>query len=136
MEQDDAHARDLCSGTGMLGNGFTTIRDVGGATRHHRDATAEWLIPGPRLFIGGPVLSQTGGHGESSHAEIRASQNTTERMEAYGDYQRIIMIRMHPRIPTVSASQAWVPWASLWTVVSRHMLDLSCTSEERVEVTT
>ncbi|ORY25064.1 amidohydrolase [Naematelia encephala] len=51
---------------GMLGNGFTTIRDVGGATRHHREATEQWLIPGPRLYIGGPVLSQTGGHGDHS----------------------------------------------------------------------
>lgn len=47
----------------MLYNGFTTVRDVGGADRFHRQATREWLIPGPRLFIGGPVLSQTGGHG-------------------------------------------------------------------------
>lgn len=49
----------------MLFNGFTTVRDVGGATRLHRQATEEWLTPGPRLFIGGPVLSQTGGHGMS-----------------------------------------------------------------------
>ena len=56
----------LSSYSGMLGNGFTTIRDVGGANRYYREATAEWLIPGPRLFVGGPMLSQTGGHGESS----------------------------------------------------------------------
>jgi imidazolonepropionase-like amidohydrolase len=49
----------------MLYNGFTTARDVGGATRHYKEATEAWLIPGPRLFIGGPVLSQTGGHGSS-----------------------------------------------------------------------
>ncbi|CAD6566169.1 MAG: hypothetical protein TREMPRED_002296 [Tremellales sp. Tagirdzhanova-0007] len=59
----------------MLGNGFTTVRDVGGATRHHRDATAEWLIPGPRLLIGGPVLSQTGGHGKSFNAVVRTDHN-------------------------------------------------------------
>ena len=48
----------------MLARGFTTIRDVGGANKHYKDATAEWLIPGPRVFQGGPVMSQTGGHGE------------------------------------------------------------------------
>jgi imidazolonepropionase-like amidohydrolase len=48
-----------------LSNGFTTLRDVGGGLRRHRQAVNDWLIPGPRLFIGGPVLSQTGGHGTS-----------------------------------------------------------------------
>jgi hypothetical protein len=48
-----------------LSNGFTTLRDVGGGLRRHRQAVNDWLIPGPRLFIGGPVLSQTGGHGKS-----------------------------------------------------------------------
>jgi hypothetical protein len=49
-----------------LSNGFTTLRDVGGGLRRHRQAVNDWLIPGPRLFIGGPVLSQTGGHGTST----------------------------------------------------------------------
>lgn len=48
----------------MLSRGFTTVRDVGGANRHYREATEQWLIPGPRLFQGGPVMSQTGGHGK------------------------------------------------------------------------
>ena len=50
----------------MLSRGFTTIRDVGGANKHYKEATADWLIPGPRVFQGGPVMSQTGGHGESA----------------------------------------------------------------------
>lgn len=49
----------------MLLRGFTTVRDVGGATVHYKRATEQWLIPGPRLFVGGPVMSQTGGHGDS-----------------------------------------------------------------------
>lgn len=51
---------------GMLWRGFTTIRDVGGATKHFADATAQWLTPGPRIFQGGPIMSQTGGHGDMS----------------------------------------------------------------------
>ncbi|WVR06026.1 hypothetical protein IAU60_003054 [Kwoniella sp. DSM 27419] len=50
---------------GMLFRGFTTVRDVGGANRHYKQATEQWLIPGPRIFQGGPILSQTGGHGDS-----------------------------------------------------------------------
>lgn len=51
---------------GMLWRGFTTIRDVGGATKHFADATEQWLTPGPRIFQGGPIMSQTGGHGDLS----------------------------------------------------------------------
>jgi imidazolonepropionase-like amidohydrolase len=50
----------------MLSRGYTTIRDVGGASKAHSDATAEGLIPGPRIFQGGPVVSQTGGHADST----------------------------------------------------------------------
>jgi len=48
----------------MLSRGFTTVRDVGGANRHYKQATADWLTPGPRILQGGPIMSQTGGHGD------------------------------------------------------------------------
>lgn len=47
---------------GMLRRGFTTVRDVGGATEGLRLALAEGLFEGPRLFLCGKALSQTGGH--------------------------------------------------------------------------
>lgn len=49
---------------GMLGRGFTTVRDTGGATKFIANALAEGLIEGPRLFQCGKALSQTGGHGD------------------------------------------------------------------------
>jgi imidazolonepropionase-like amidohydrolase len=48
----------------MLDRGFTTVRDVGAGDVGIRDAVEQGFIPGPRLFVGGPVLSQTGGHGD------------------------------------------------------------------------
>ncbi|KAL3479133.1 hypothetical protein BJX99DRAFT_255909 [Aspergillus californicus] len=51
---------------GILSNGFTTVRDTGGATIAHAQATEEFLIPGPRIFQGGRMLSQTGGHGDDT----------------------------------------------------------------------
>ncbi|KAE8396587.1 imidazolonepropionase [Aspergillus alliaceus] len=48
----------------MLLRGFTTVRDTGGADAALRDAIAEGLLSGPRLFIAGKALSQTGGHGD------------------------------------------------------------------------
>jgi imidazolonepropionase-like amidohydrolase len=48
----------------MLLRGFTTARDTGGADFALREAIAEGLVIGPRLFIAGKALSQTGGHGD------------------------------------------------------------------------
>lgn len=47
-----------------LHRGFTTLRDAGGADRGLKEAVDRRLYPGPRLFISGRALSQTGGHGD------------------------------------------------------------------------
>lgn len=46
----------------MLMRGFTTVRDLGGATRGLQMAVEEKLVEAPRLVICGKALSQTGGH--------------------------------------------------------------------------
>lgn len=49
-----------------LDRGFTTLRDVGGGDVGLACALKEGLLGmAPRLFYGGRVLSQTGGHGDS-----------------------------------------------------------------------
>lgn len=50
---------------GMVSRGFTTIRDAGGADHGHKRALELGLFPGPRLFVSGRAISQTGGHGDS-----------------------------------------------------------------------
>jgi imidazolonepropionase-like amidohydrolase len=49
----------------MLDRGFTTVRDTGGADWGLRDAVAQGLLPGPRLFIAGRALGPTGGHSDA-----------------------------------------------------------------------
>ncbi|MCZ2090439.1 MAG: amidohydrolase family protein [Burkholderiales bacterium] len=52
---------------GMLGRGFTTVRDAGGADWALKQAIDDGLdgsVLGPRLFVSGPALSPTGGHGD------------------------------------------------------------------------
>ena len=44
--------------------GFTTVRDAGGADYGFREAVASGLYPGPRMLVSGRALSQTGGHGD------------------------------------------------------------------------
>ncbi len=48
----------------MLGRGFTTVRDMGGADHGLARAQREGLVAGPRLLFCGHALSQTGGHGD------------------------------------------------------------------------
>jgi imidazolonepropionase-like amidohydrolase len=47
-----------------LDRGFTTLRDVGGGDVGLARALREGLVEGPRLFYGGRIVSQTGGHGD------------------------------------------------------------------------
>jgi imidazolonepropionase-like amidohydrolase len=49
---------------GMLRRGFTTVRDAGGADHALAEAVERGLVEGPRLFVSGRALSQTGGHGD------------------------------------------------------------------------
>ena len=57
----------------MLLRGFTTVRDTGGADYALRQAIEEGLVAGPRVFIAGKALSQTGGHGDLRQAHQGAS---------------------------------------------------------------
>lgn len=57
-----AHAADTLRG--MLLRGFTTVRDAGGADLGHKQAVEMGLFTGPRLFVSGRAISQTGGHGD------------------------------------------------------------------------
>lgn len=54
--------RALAIMNAMLMRGFTTVRDVGGATHALRLAAAESGVATPRLSLSGKALSQTGGH--------------------------------------------------------------------------
>lgn len=47
-----------------LMRGFTSVRDMGGASFGLRRAIEEGLVPGPRIFPSGAMVSQTGGHGD------------------------------------------------------------------------
>jgi len=49
----------------MLMRGFTTIRDAAGGDWGIKQAVADDEMIGPRMFIAGRALSQTGGHGDS-----------------------------------------------------------------------
>jgi imidazolonepropionase-like amidohydrolase len=57
-------ARAMRRAEECLMQGFTTVRDAGGADYGFRLALEEGHFPGPRLLVSGHYISQTGGHGD------------------------------------------------------------------------
>src|SRR2546427_12702688 len=56
-----------------LDAGFTTVRDAGGLDWGFKEAIRLGLIRGPRIFISGAFISQTGGHGDQRERTSRAT---------------------------------------------------------------
>ncbi len=58
-----------------LQQGFTTVRDAGGADWSFKAAIERGIVDGPRLLVSGRPLSQTGGHGDWRRAtETQAAE--------------------------------------------------------------
>ena len=57
-------AKGSASARAMLMRGFTSVRDTGGADYGMKAAIESGLFEGPRVFISGMPISQTGGHGD------------------------------------------------------------------------
>ncbi|MCA6106534.1 metal-dependent hydrolase family protein [Bradyrhizobium cenepequi] len=50
--------------TATLMRGFTTVRDMGGPSFGLKRAIDEGLVPGPRIYPSGAMITITGGHGD------------------------------------------------------------------------
>ncbi len=59
---------------GMLQRGFTSVRDAAGADFGLQEAVARGLFAGPRLFIAGFPISQTGGHADMRPKGVRTRE--------------------------------------------------------------
>ena len=68
-------ARAIVAMGNMLRRGFTTVRDMSGADFGIKTAVQSGIVDGPRLFIAGMAISQTGGHADFRH-------KTQERFES------------------------------------------------------
>ncbi|MGD9784232.1 MAG: amidohydrolase family protein [Hyphomicrobiaceae bacterium] len=55
-------ARAVPAAERTLMRGFTTVRDIGGNSFAIKKLIDSGVIPGPRMLVAGPPLSQTGGH--------------------------------------------------------------------------
>jgi imidazolonepropionase-like amidohydrolase len=71
--------------TATLMRGFTTIRDLGGPVFGLKRAIDEGLLPGPRIYPSGAVITITGGHGDfRSLSELPRRPGTLSRVEQMG----------------------------------------------------
>ncbi len=62
----------------LIGQGYTTLRDIGGNSLSIAQLVKEGKLDGPRIYSSGPVISQTGGHGDWGPAN---------EMPGHGNYQ-------------------------------------------------
>jgi imidazolonepropionase-like amidohydrolase len=69
-----------------LMRGFTSVRDMAGPTFSLKRAIDDGLVPGPRIWPSGAMISQTGGHGDFRFPyEVPAPPNAPlSRVEAIG----------------------------------------------------
>ncbi|MSP98241.1 MAG: amidohydrolase family protein [Betaproteobacteria bacterium] len=77
-----AQAKDVLAG--MLARGFTTVRDAGGADFGLQEAVERGIFDGPRLFIAGRPLTQTGGHGDGRPKGARTMFCTCAGLGLFG----------------------------------------------------
>ena len=75
---------------GMLKRGFTTVRDAGGAGYALKQAIDTGLTDGPRLFVSGRALSQTGGHGDGRARSDYLSDPTCSCCVRVGALSRVV----------------------------------------------
>jgi imidazolonepropionase-like amidohydrolase len=57
---------------GTIMQGFTTVRDAGGADRSFKAAVERGIVEEPRLLVSDQPLSQTGGHGDKRRVSEKA----------------------------------------------------------------
>lgn len=68
-----------------LMRGFTTVRDVGGPAFALKQAIDEGLVPGPRIYPSGAMITATGGHGDLRPlSDLPSVGGTLSRMEQTG----------------------------------------------------
>ncbi|MEH6584424.1 MAG: amidohydrolase family protein [Halioglobus sp.] len=78
---EEIGARAAAMAKEMLAMGFTTVRDMCGAHGGLKGVVDAGLLEGPRIYLSGGCLSQTGGHGDWGIAGQRKGESNLERLE-------------------------------------------------------
>jgi len=81
-----------------LMRGFTTVRDVGGNPFAVKKLTDTGEYPGPRMFISGPPMCQTGGHFDFGGKNDVPSNSA----DALPYWERVGLVAMADGVPEVT----------------------------------
>ena len=81
-----------------LMRGFTTVRDIGGNPFAVKKLTDTGEYPGPRMFISGPPMCQTGGHFDFGGKNDVPSNSA----DALPYWQRVGLVAMADGVPEVT----------------------------------
>ncbi|HYD40786.1 MAG TPA: amidohydrolase family protein [Anaeromyxobacter sp.] len=65
------YANTVAEAHRTLQRGFTTVRDMAGPTFGLKDAIDAGVVPGPRVYPSGAMISQTAGHGDFAPPHVR-----------------------------------------------------------------
>ena len=75
---------------GMLLNGFTTVRDLGGPANYLRQIIDEGIVPGPRIYPTESWITTTSGHGDFRELNDPHPNIAGGRQHFYDEYVTVI----------------------------------------------
>jgi imidazolonepropionase-like amidohydrolase len=123
---------------GMLRNGFTTIRDVGGGDGIDlamRNATANGYVVGPRILTAGPALTITGGHGDEN--DLPSSVHVDQTIESgvsfgpYGFRQRVREhVKRHVDLIKILATGGVLSYGDAFDVPQMNLDEIQAITDE------
>lgn len=122
----------------LLRNGFTTIRDVGGANGIDlalRDAINKGMVGGPRILAAGPSLSITGGHGDSNDLpEFVQLNNINAGGVSYGPYGFRQLVREHVKrhvdLIKILATGGVLSYGDVWNIPQLNPDEIAAVVDE------
>lgn len=91
----------------MLDAGFTTVRDVWGNFYSDvalRDAINKEIIPGPRMYVSGPALTITGGHGDWESwmsPQLGLKQNPGAVADGVDEVRKMVRLHIRNRVDLI-----------------------------------
>ena len=104
LQETEAHSAidAVANAQRTISAGFTTVRNVGSGGSVGlalRDRINQGVVPGPRMFVSGPALSVTGGHGDGTNSLSPAlrPQQQEHTMTADGPYEARKAVRARVR---------------------------------------
>lgn len=123
---------------GMLANGFTTVRDVGGGAGIDlalRNAVARGAIVGPRILAAGTALSISGGHGDSNDLPDWVHVDDDYRPgTAYGPYGFREQVRLHVKrgvdLIKITATGGVLSYGDAWDAPQLNLDEIQAVVDE------